>query len=151
MLSSNYDDNFTSLNEILRSLTFTQTFEGQPFNLKFTEGNNSPILTFSPHKYNSYKNYFKEVFVKQSNLIYDVSDSNFHRNINDDGIYNIVSLLYLFMEISVTFNPDNEINVYTNESLLSFKQFDKLLKKDGSDLISIKLISKFYRYENNSK
>ena len=148
MLSSNYDDNFTSLNEILRSLTFTQTFEGNTFNLKFNEENNSPILTFSPHKYDSFKNYFREVFVKQSNLIYDVSDSNFDRNINDDGIYNIVSLLYLFMEISVTFNPDNEIELFYPEYRQSFKQFDKLLKSNGH-VISTLLISKFYKYQNN--
>ena len=145
MLSTNYDDYFRELNDLLKSLTFVYQFQTQKFELKFIEGNNFPILTFYQ---DNFIDTFREVFVEKRKYVADsniLSVSFDERDI--EWFKNIVSLLYLFMEISVTFNPDNQI-VYGERDF--FIQFDKLLKNNG-DLISTKLIKKFYKYEDNEK
>ena len=145
MLSSNYNDNFTVLNDLLKSLTFIYKFETQIFELNFIEGNNFPILTFPQ---DNFIDTFKKVFVEKSKKSGDLNILSVSFNKKDiEWFKNIVSLLYLFMEISVTFNSDNQI-LYDERHF--FIQFDKLLKNNG-DLISTKLIKKFYKYEDNEK
>ncbi len=145
MLSSNYDNYFRELNDLLKSLTFVHQYETQTFELKFIEGNNFPILTFSQ---DNFIDTFREVFVVKSKIFGDSNILSVSFNERDiEWFKNIVSLLYLFMEISVTFNPNNLIEYGKRDF---FIQFDKLLRNNGN-LISTKLIKKFYKYEDNKK